>query len=627
MRFFWLLLFAGQLIAQPVEVLPVGQAAFVQAMAMERAGNLDGAKQIYHQILSGDPNHQRAYLQLRNIYTRTGQPAEAIPMIENWLDSHPEDLQSELILGEFYYRNQNQEKALEIWNHFRKTKLTNQTTYRLLFHTYVRFGQVEAMEALTREGRERFNEPHFFAIDLANYYQSRQTYDRSIREYLTLIRHQKQYLRYTTDRILLMSDDTTTHALIDSTLSSVSEINPDVRLILAGFYYKTGRFENALNQHQQIGVNNPGDTKRWLDFSENLRKENQFELSIRAYHHLLQNMAETEPSIVGKVLLGLGQAYEEQIVQNHIELKFVKWFPENGFFQNRFVKAPNIADDPLAITIEHYQSVLALLPPSNTTATVHFRLGEIQFRMMRDIHGAKISYEAALQARPHSDLEKKIRIRLGNLLLSAGQYAEAIDYFSRKLGPNHPAEKVDEFTIGYLNSLLFNREIDVPLAFLDSVTLALEPNHRYFNDLMEMHDLLVNYYLDGTRDDRMAFESFFQAEALISQYKIPEAIETLNYIEQRYPDALITPLSNLRLAILLLEFDQPEAALSTALSIENSPLKDQGLALAGEIEELFLDHQENALKYYHRILSECQSSLLVEPVRHHIRKLSQPQES
>jgi tetratricopeptide (TPR) repeat protein len=483
------------------------------------------------------------------------------------------------------------------------------------------------MESLAQEGRERFDEPHLFAIDLANYYQSRQTYDRSLREYLTLIRYQKQYLRYTTDRILIMSDDTTSHTLIDSTLRMESEKNPDVQLILAGFYYKTGHFENALLQHIEIGVINSDDIRRWLEFSANLREEKQYELSVRSYHHLLENMEETDPRIVGDVLLGLGQAYEEQIVQNKTELQFVKWFPENDFFHHQFVKIPNIADDPLANTIEHYQSILALLPKSNTTATVHFRLGEIQAFLMQDMHGARISYEAALKAQPHFDLEKKIRIRIGDLLLSTGHYTEAKNYFDQESLPGNENAKVNEYTIRYLNSLLFNREIDKPLAFLDSVILVLEPSNLFFNDLMEMHDLLVNYYFDGTRDDRLAFESFFQAEALIRQYKILEAIEMLDYIRQEHPEALITPLSTLRLALLLLESDQFEQALLTALSIENSHLKDRGLALAGEIEERLLGNQENALKLYHRILSECQNSLLVEPVRFHIRKLSKLQES
>ena len=616
----------GQLFAQ-IEVLPEGKSAFIQAMAMEQSGNLDGAVQIYNQILYGNPNHQQSYLQLRNIYTKTGDPASAIPLVTKWLKTHPNDLQSSLALGEFYFRNQEEEKALAVWQHFRNTQLNNQTSYRLLLQSYIRFGQTKAMASLVLKGRKQFNEPYFLAIDLANYYQSRQTYDRSLNEYMILIKHQKQYLKYTIDRILLMSDDSTTHVLIDSTLLSASANIPEVKIISAGFYYKTGQFEKALREHKQMGVNNSSDSKRWLDFSQNLLKENQYQLSIEAYHYFLQNMTRNDPSVLGKTLLGLGQAYENQIIQNQTELQFVKWYPNNDFFQSTRIKGPDILDEPLANTLEHYQSILALLPPSNTTATVHFRLGEIQSNILQDVNGAKHSYEKALVSRPNANLRKKIQIRLGDLLLISGQYPEAINYFDRQINAVSSPENIDGNTIRYLTSLLFNREIDQPLSFLDSIVYAINPNHPYFNDLMEMHDLITQYYSDGTRDDRLAFESFFQGESLVRQFKIQEAIESFNYINHRHPDALITPLSTLRKALLLLEFDQPEAALMAALSIENSPLKDRGLALAGEIEERFLGNPKKALNHYHRILSECKSSLLVEPVRLHIRKLSKPQES
>ena len=51
---------------------------------------------------------------------------------------------------------------------------------------------------------------------------------------------------------------------------------------------------------------------------------------------------------------------------------------------------------------------------------------------MQDLHGARISYKAALKAQPHFDLEKKIRIRIGDLLLSAGHYTEAKNYFAQE---------------------------------------------------------------------------------------------------------------------------------------------------------------------------------------------------
>ena len=621
MKYFLVIFLASQLFAQ-IQVIPEGEGAFTQAMALERAGKIEAATQIYKKILEGNPSQQPSYFQLKNIYTKSGDLKAAIFLVQRWLIDNPQDLQSELILGEFYFRDQQQDKGLAIWNSFRKIKLTNQTTYRLLFHTYVRFGQVEAMESLAREGRKKFKEPHFFAIDLANYYQSRQTFDRSLREYMTLIRHQKQYLRYSTDRILLMSDDTTTHALIDSTLRASAEVNPNVRSILAGFYYKTGQFNNAFIEHQLMGMVGLEDTKRWLTFAENLRKEKQQDLSIKSYHYLLQNLNDSEPNTVGKALLGLGQAFEDQIIQNQTELKFVKWFPDNDFFQNQFIKSPNIGNDPLANTLEHYQSILAMLPPSNTTATVHYRLGEIQSRMMRDYQGAKISYNAALQAKPNQKLMQKIKLRIGDLLLSSGEYESAVQYFMPNV--NQP---INESTILYLNSLFFKQDIDTPMAFLDSVTLTLNPDHGFFNDLLEIHDLIINYYADGTKDDQSAFKLFFKAEALIRQYKIPEGIAELQNLINQHPDALITPLSSLRLAILLIEFDQIDSAYKVAMSFENTPLKDQSLVLSGEIEERFHGNTQNALIYYHRILSECPTSLLLEPVRIHIRKLSQPQES
>ena len=621
MKYFLVIFLAGQLFAQ-IQVIPEGEGAFTQALAMERAGKIEAATQIYKKILEENPSQQPSYFQLKNIYTKSGDLKAAISLVQRWLIDNPQDLQSELILGEFYFRNQQQDKGLAIWNSFRKTKLTNQNTYRLLFHTYARFGQVETMESLVREGRKKFKEPHFFAIDLANYYQSRQTFDRSLREYMTLIRHQKQYLRYSTDRILLMSDDITTHALIDSTLRASAEVNPNVRSILAGFYYKTGQFNNAFIEHQLMGMLGLEDTKRWLTFAENLRKEKEQDLSIKSYHYLLQNLNDSDPNTVGKALLGLGQAFEDQIIQNQTELIFVKWFPDNDFFQNQFIKSPNIRNDPLANTLEHYQSILAMLPPSNTTATVHYRLGEIQSRMMRDYQGAKISYNAALKARPNQKLMQKIKLRIGDLFLSSGEYESAVEYFMPNV--NQP---INESTILYLNSLLFKQDIDTPMAFLDSITLTLNPDHRFFNDLLEIHDLMINYYADGTKDDQSAFKLFFKAEALIRQYKIPEGIAELKNLINQHPDALITPLSSLRLAILLIEFDQIDSAYRVAMSIENTPLKDQSLVLSGEIEERFHGNTQNALKYYHRILSECPTSLLLEPVRIHIRKLSQPQES
>ena len=603
-----------------IQVIPEGESAFIQATKIERSGNIEYAEKIYKRILLNQPNHQPSYFQLKNIYTKNGDSKSGIILIETWLINNPNDHQSQLALGEFYFRNQQQAKAIEIWNDFREIKLINKTMFRLLFHTYVKFGQTESMESIALEGREKFNEPHFLSIDLASYYQSRQTFDRALNELMILMRYQKQYIRYATDRILIMSDDKESHSLIDSTLNANLEINPLLREVLAGFYYKTAQFSKSFDQYQLIIKNNKNN--EWINFAENLRKEKQYELSIRAYHMMLEDLNTSDPKLIGKILLGLGKSYEDQIIRSKSKLKFVKWFPENNFFNNQFIQSPDIDNAPLANSLEHYQSVLALLPNSNSTARVHYRLAQMQSRIMRDYEGAKSSFETALKTNPSNELKNLIYFDLGNLLIFSGRYEEAANYFKPELG-----EKVSNRTIGYINSLLYDVKMDSVIAYLDSTILTIDPNHKYFNDLFEIHDVIVNYYVDGTRDDKEAFKLFFIAESLINEYKFQNAVELLEKIRIDFSDALITPLATLRLGFISVDLNEYEKSIQYALAMENTLLKDWGLALAGEVEENFLGSSENALKYYYRLLSECSTSLLSEPIRIHVRKISQPTES
>ena len=603
-----------------IQVIPEGESAFIQATKIERSGNIEYAEKIYKRILLNQPSHQPSYFQLKNIYTKNGDSKSGIILIETWLINNPNDHQSQLALGEFYFRNQQQAKAIEIWNDFREIKLINKTMFRLLFHTYVKFGQTESMESIALEGREKFNEPHFLSIDLASYYQSRQTFDRALNQLMILMRYQKQYIRYATDRILIMSDDEGSHSLIDSTLNANLEINPQLREVLAGFYYKTAQFSKSFDQYQLIIKNNKNN--EWINFAENLRKEKQYELSIRAYHMMLEDLNTSDPKLIGKILLGLGKSYEDQIIRSKSKLKFVKWFPENNFFNNQFIQSPDIDNAPLVNSLEHYQSVLALLPNSNSTARVHYRLAQMQSRIMRDYESAKSSFETALKTNPSNELKNLIFFDLGNLLIFSGKYEEAANYFKPELG-----EKVSNRTIGYINSLLYDVKMDSVIAYLDSTILTIDPNHKYFNDLFEIHDVIVNYYVDGTRDDKEAFKLFFIAESLINEYKIQNAVELLEKIRIDFSDALITPLVTLRLAFISVDLNEYEKSIQYALAMENTLLKDWGLALAGEVEENFLGSSENALKYYYRLLSECSTSLLSEPIRIHVRKISQPTES
>ena len=604
-----------------VQIFEDSEPRFIQAMKLERTGNVERAKELYQNILNKDPSHQPSYFQLKNIYNKNGEFDLGIKLIKSWLNSHPSDHQSELSLGEFDFRDQQQKNALEIWKNFEEERLTNKTMFRLLFHSYVKFGQTDAMESLSLKGREQFDEPYFLAIDLANYYQSRQAYDRALRELIILIQNQKQYLRYATDRILIMSDDTSSHAIIDSILIRNQKDESELGEILAAFYYKIGDFQKSFDQYKLIDMNLNKD--KWIRFSEDLRKEKEYALSIEAYHLMLEGIKTSEPSLIGKILLGLGKAYEDQIIQKRSQLQFVRWYPENSFFNNQLIdQSLLINNESLASSLEHYQSILALMPNTRSSAEVHYRLAQIQSRIMRDFFAARSSFEIALKLNPSTELRKKIQNEIGNLLIFSGKYDEAIQYFKPEAN-----EEFSYRTVGYINSLLYSSQIDSAVAFLDSNILKANPNEAHFNDIFEIHDMIIDYYTDGTREDKLAFELFFKAEKLINEFDVKGAVKVLQTIEMDYNDSLVSPLASLRLAFIFIDLKQYDKSLEYALAVSATSLKDKGLALAAEIEEHFLKSKDNALQYYYRLLSESPNSILSGPVRLHIRKISQPNES
>jgi len=622
MRNFLIILSLINLIFAQRNVGIESQSLFLQAMRMERSGDILNAEKIYKNILNSEPTHQPSFFQLRNIYSKNNDLESGIQLIEGWLKNNPTDYQSMLSLGEFYFKNQKRTKANEIWDDFSRNNLSNKTMYRLLFHTYIKFGQTNSMELLASKGREEFNEPYFLAIEIANYYQSRQAFGRSLEELMLLIRHQKQYLRYATDRILIMSDDTTSHSIIDSTLNANLEINPFVREVLGGFYYKIGNFTEAYEEYKLLDFQNKENINKWLVFADNLRKEGQFDLSIQSYHFMLENLSQSDPGVIGRILLGLGSSYENQIIKRQSDLKFVKWFPENSVFNNQFIQSPDVNNAPLANSIEHYQSLLALLPNTRTTATVHYRLAQIQSRIMRDFEGAKSSYETALKSNPDTELKNLIFSDIGKLLIYDGKYKEAKIYFH----PNQN-ENLNDQTIGYLNSLLYGLEIDSAMTFLDQIILSIDTSNKYFNDIFEIHDLIKNYYADGTKDDKIAFKAFFKAESLINEYKLKEAIKVLESIRINHSDSMIYPITTLRMALLSIDLMQFEKSIIYALAMEDTNLKDVGLTLAAEVEESYLKNTDNALRYYYRVLAECSGSLLADPVRLHLRKISKNRQS
>jgi len=609
-----------------ITVMPQRRDLIQNALLMERKGDIERARTLYEDMLRENPGNRQAYQRLKEILKRIGELDSAAQLVEVWIDLNPNDLQAYIELGEIVFLKKDKISAAKIWHDFEMTYGTNKSIYRMLVHAFSRLGLTEEMERLVKRGRSKLGQKDMLALDLANYYYSRQTYDRALDEYLIYIIEHPQQEKLVTDRVLLMSDDPENHLLIEKKLISSLENNHlIINKLLAGYYFKTSRYNEALNTHRSMGLDKNSDFNRWLLLAANLRKESQYDLSIKAYQELLDLELEIPPKIIGEALLGLGKTYEDQLLPNIPNNLLVGFYPDNLFFENEFLKISSRSRESLEKTFELYKRVLQELPASSFSPKAHFRLGEIQFKITRDFDGARASYLSALASRPDNNLRENILLRIGDTFIAEGNLIAARNHF--KVQHRNNNNSISPFTMKEIQLTFLTGTIDTAKTVLDSVIVNSLPNDKYFNDLMELQDIIAQHYTFGSKTDKEALLQYSIAERFLQQYKLVEAAEMLAFIRENYPDVSILPTVMLRECLLRLSLEDVSISLNIAQLLEKTIFAPQGITIQGEINEQFFGDIDNAMKFYNNLLESYPMSMLAEPVRMRMRQLKTTEES
>ncbi|MBC8401731.1 MAG: hypothetical protein H8E14_09610, partial [Candidatus Marinimicrobia bacterium] len=188
---------------------------------------------------------------------------------------------------------------------------------------------------------------------------------------------------------------------------------------------------------------------------------------------------------------------------------------------------------------------------------------------------------------------------------------------------NQNQSNISPFLVRLIQANLLAGDVESALTLTETTLQEASSNQPYFNDLMEIQDLITTHFSNGTETDRAAFLVFLQAENLVRQNKLSQSVELLGTLRMETPESTIVPWVTLRAALLNASLNKTESALDLANALDETPLADLGLTLTGEIYEARINNTEIALIYYHRLLEEYPQSILVEPVRFRIRELNQ----
>ena len=591
-------------------------ASIKTAKMLERKGDVDGAIAIYEAVLLKDPKNHRTIRDMKSILKINQRYDEGILFIRERLIHTPNDIQLYSELGELYFLNGQQKEAKTIWNAGTEKFKNNRSYYQIMVSLYSRLSLDKEIISLLDIGREKFGKS-FMAYEVGIHYQTRRVYDKAMDQFILQLSHKPKHNEVIQRRILLMSDDEDAVPIIENKLKIASQKYPGILLnVLSEFYFKQQEYDHAFDVKKDGSESGKININDWLTFANECRKENQFKISIEAYNFILGQKINS--NWAGKALLGLAQTFEDQIIPIQESHLIPYFFDNNLFFEDPFQLNSTLSSEHLESSLALYDSLLISLPKSPLLAEAYFRLAEIKYRILHDFDQAYNLLHKAMQNKPDKRLRLKIVLRIADVLMAKGQSKEALTFLNRQLKQNYlPAIEQKMILVHFLTD-----DPDSTIKIVQSSFITMSPIDPSFNDLMELKNILTQYY-NNDPSEKITFQHFLKAEWYLRQRKIGDAIRELNFLSNQDSMAAIAPLATLRRGLLHYRLKEYDKSLNLAYSLGGTPLEDRGIILAGQIYETKYLDVEKAMEQYMRILDEFPESIFSEPIRYHIRTLQQ----
>lgn len=280
-------------------------------------GNTDDAVRIYRRLLESDPEDQRAFWGLADVYSSTGMDREElIPLLNEWIERYPEDFRARQALGNAYAKLGEHERAHEIW----MDALHRGTPDAARFSD---IGQLElahkmlpqAVETFL-EARRVFDKPQFFAEELVRAYTELGDYDQALDECVTAVEQHSGIVQWAVNRVELMLDggaprrdvERKTDALARSDTST-----PSVLSYAGSVYLVLDRPGQALAAFLKADGVMPNDGRQLLEHASILDQAGHTEEAREAYLAVQERHQDTESAARAGVELGRGLAREGRL--------------------------------------------------------------------------------------------------------------------------------------------------------------------------------------------------------------------------------------------------------------------------------------------------------------------------
>lgn len=581
------------------------EQSFNLALKLERAGSIEQATAIYEQLVTDFPANPRYYQRLKRVLRSSARYDDLRRVINARLHRQPDDLQSQVELGDVFLLLGRKSAALRTWESLLVRFPQNATAQRLVLTHLLTSNLTEEAVGLLARLRVEKGDAAFFSLDMGRLYAARLAYDLATTEFLRYLSAQPQAVGNVMNQLLRFPSEPEVIAMLRAQLTNHGSAG--ALRILAAMEFKNRNFARAVELHQQLETPGRQRVKLALD----LVAEGEWDLAESVLNGLL-----AEPEAVAfyeEAILALAGIYQARSREHRVALPLSGFYQDNRFFDLPYMGVTEESTGALRQAIVLYDS----LATTRHNSLARLRLGDIKFLILDDFDGAIADYEAVLGERFAAKYYSQTLLRLIDVWMAKGDLQAAEQVRQRAATRLISKEQANLLDVKAVELIFLSGDRDSLLAYLGGELAALGPADPAFNDLMELSGLVRRF--QGSPEP---YQAFVRSEALLRQNRRSEAVAVLSAALEGQLSQLIAPVLQYRLATLLALQGKHGAAERLSLNLPGeTEFTELGLLLAAELADYLAADSDRAAERYLTFVDTYPLSIYADAARLRYREL------
>jgi tetratricopeptide (TPR) repeat protein len=620
------------------------------AQALEQAGEYNKALEFYRELYQLAPGNFVYFDGLRRAYMNLKKYDDAKVLIERRLTSDTSNVVLMCQLADVFYKNEQRDSAIFVWDNALKIAPKNQNVYRVVASSMADDRLFNEAIDVYRKGEKELNSPVIFANEIAQLYFMSANYKESLHELLKMLDAQRNTVTVANieGRLAIYSSSKDVlEQMTDEMRKEVSEHPNDVEYhqLLAFLYMEQKNYSSAYDVYRWLDQRLGAKGAQLLEFADRAYNDEAYQPAADAYKEV--ETLSKENAVIAQAVMGYANSMCALAERDYRKDDLTCADVDTSSHVAEITHGSSISNQ-LTAALASYQRIIDDFSNTQFMASAVLNCIEIRMNYFHDLPGVKNlidKYNDILDE--YHDVKTSILIRF---YMKEGDFRRALDTAVAELtnGEAHHEQQESEryvtptwhlsqsggfveaqaggaFTGNLHDRLEYHAALALYyLGMYDSANYYLKeimsnPKSDVANDAIRLSNII-----NDNRGNPGALREYADASAMLITNRIPEAVAMLEELIRDYPQMPLADNARFDLADAYCKIGKVQEALRNYSILA----KDSTGIFADKAEfricrtyEEVLHERSKAITEYEDFLVRFPNSIYQDMVRERLRSL------